>query len=145
MFIEYPDHQDIVLGIATDVRSWKLCYELNQILGIQLRNAGDSGFFPDTGQEQEAREPELLFDQPPVSPEQFEDHDSFPHTEFILYSKETQKLPAETRPFRFFLLIRSESGQFSTPEELAARLIESTYIASVVNFSDNKNLQSLLP
>lgn len=143
-FTEESDYQDIVLGIATDVKSWKLSYELNQILEIQLRNTSSPPPSQKKSQENEAL-PDLGITSEPFAAERFEDLESVPGIEFVVYSKDPQKLPADSRPFRFFLLIRSVSAPPPEADELMRRLQEAPVIHSTVNFSDHKHLQHLLP
>ncbi len=144
-FSHTTDFQDLVIGIATDVRSWKLCYELNQILGLQLRNTDH----PHPKEPIPDQDPEYSLLPPdsagPFVEEFYEDHDSFPSREVVLYSKDPQNIPAEARPFRFFLLIRSEIGQQTLPGALLSALGQSPLITSAVDLSSIKQLQHLLP
>lgn len=143
-FTEESDYQDIVLGIATDVKSWKLSYELNQILEIQLRNTSSQE--PSEGKsEQNQGPPDLGITPEPFAAERYEDLETIPGIEFVVYSKDPQKLPADSRPFRFFLLIRSVSAPPPEADELMRRLLKAPVIHSTVNFSDHKHLQHLLP
>lgn len=141
---EGAGYQDIILGIAADVRSWKLCYELNLILGINLKNT------PSEPQVSDVLAPSPLQQQldlptPAFTQEYFEDLDSQAQTEFVLCSKDPKKLPPESRPFRFFLLIRSNSATPPETDVMIRRLMKVDVIHSVVNFSDHKHLQHLLP
>lgn len=143
-FTEDSVNQDIILGIATDARSWKLCYEINHILEINLKNT--SHFYPNSENPTLPASREVL--NLPVDPffqERFEDVESVAHTEYLLYTKDPQKLPKESKPFRFFLLIRSISVLSPVADIMIRRLMKVDIIHSVVNFSDYKHLQHLLP
>lgn len=143
-FTEGPENQDIILGIAADVRSWKLCYELNLILEINLKNASYFGQNTENLIVSPVQE-ELFLSTSSFIEERFEDMESKSHTEFILYTKDPQKLPAESKPFRFFLLIRSITAPSPEADVMIRRLMKVDIIHSVVNFSDYKHLQHLLP
>ncbi len=156
-FSQSLDHQDIVIGIVSDIRSWKLCYQLNQLLHLQLRNVREADFEGDFGLSSGPLNPSLADDSVGVfqdtlfdhsrefTPEMYEDSESFPSQEYLLYTKDPQNLPPEARPFRFFLLIRSESE----PQLLATKVLESLQQSPAITFaadlSGDKHLQSLLP
>lgn len=143
-FTEDAENQDVVLGIATDVRSWKLCYEINHILEINLKNISLFHPNPDDSTVLSSQE-RLNLPTSPYLQERFEDLESVDHTEYILYTKDPQKLPKESKPFRFFLLIRSISALSLEADVMIRRLMKVDIIHSVVNFSDYKHLQHLLP
>lgn len=140
-FYDGYDYQEIVIGIASDERPWKLGHSLNEILGIHLRNVSD---FEDDGLAPQVAQTGLL-SPVPLPTVRFEDHETHPQCEYVFYSKDPQKIPTNTRPFRFFLLIRSANADQWPVEATLKDLAASPCVRSVVDLSQDKNLQQLLP
>ncbi|MDP5172840.1 MAG: hypothetical protein NWR72_21555 [Bacteroidia bacterium] len=143
-FHNSADYQDLVLGIAADIKSWKLCHEINEILGLQLKNIRDLPQTPPKWDSEPAQQT-LDLDSRTFLQERYEDLSSHQALEYLFYSKDPHNLPLEARAFRFFLLIRTETGQLPEISRLLSSLKQSSLIHSVVDLSGAKNLQLLLP
>lgn len=139
------DYQYIAVGIASNERIWKLCYEINQSMGINLSEKEQK---PPVSSEKPARTSPSLFDPGAISKEDrpldyYEDMTSKPPLEYILRKPDTTQLPKETRPFRFFLLIRSVSGPVPEAREVIMQLSSASAVLSAVDISHIRNIKQL--
>ena len=143
---EFDDQHDLI-GIASDERIWKVCYEINNLLKINLIEKGiqsnaEAGKSMQeeahTGLFSEQSDPRFRF---PLA--RYEDLESVPRKEFILATFDRSVLPKEAKAFRYLLLIRYETNAAPPAEEAIIRLKDSNIIRSAVNLSHVNNIKSL--
>lgn len=143
------DYQCVVIGLASNERIWKLCYEVNLHLGLNLAEkeleqgkTGGENSPPNTL-------PQGLFEPLDFTPDDrplayYEDLYTDPRFEFILRKPDPALLPKEARPFRFFFLVRAHDGPLPEPADLIERLNKSSVVLSAVDISHIKNIKQLV-
>ncbi len=137
-----------VLGIASDAHIWKLCWEINQLLELNLVKKEKETPQP----EQIKRAEEVLATlfkesdlQPPGGVQHYyEDLESNPNREYTLFESDRSLSPKEAKPFRYFLLILSGEEDKPDLESMITRLNQSEIILSSVDISDIKNIKNIL-
>ena len=122
-----PDYQWLIIGIASEERIWKVCYAINQQLGLHLKERGTAA------PEKPAEAP--LFDQgfsylPPSSAAYYEDMETFSRQEYVLLPAKRRNLPPEARGFSFLLLIHANASELPAAPALIAQLLEAPAIAA---------------
>ncbi|MDX2247365.1 MAG: hypothetical protein SF052_11335 [Bacteroidia bacterium] len=143
------DYQCVVIGLASHEHIWKLCYEVNLHLGLNLtekelekgKNGAphipekkpDQGLFEDS---------ELTPDDRPLA--YYEDLHSDSRFEFILCKPDPNHLPKDARPFRFFFLVRAHDYPLPGSAELVERLSQLPTVLSAVDISHIKNIKQLV-
>ncbi|MEZ4829524.1 MAG: hypothetical protein R3C61_25055 [Bacteroidia bacterium] len=142
------DYQYVVIGIASNDHIWKLCYEINRQLGLNLtereldegkteENASSdttsTGLFDAT---------DLSFGDRPLA--YYEDMISDSRYEYILRKPDPNYLPKEARPFRFFFLVRTHDNPLPESADLIGRLSLSASVLSAVDISHIKNIKQLV-
>lgn len=142
---DLPDDYYKILGINSEEKIWKLSYELNRLLNLNLQriekkweNPGkekksgtDSLFDLQSGHFQK-REAEFLY----------LDEQTFPKYAVVLCAGAGQILPKPARPFRYFLFLRYNTTGFEDQEW--ATWMETLKASSVVlTICDLSNLQEL--
>ncbi|MEO0469357.1 MAG: hypothetical protein AAF206_07050 [Bacteroidota bacterium] len=141
------DEQHELIGIASDERIWKVCYEINNILTINLIE--NNTLSTASTESTDAHEtPTGLFSKQsdpvrrlPLA--RYEDHASVARKEFILATFDRSVLPKEAKAFRYLLLIRNETNDAPLADEAIIRLKDSNIIRSAVNLSHVNNIKSL--
>ncbi len=147
--IEYSfDYQYIGIGIACDEHIWKLCFEINQRLGLNLIEKEENSDFPEKSDDENIVE-NLLFrekDLPKVERPlaYYEDSTSHSRIEYILCKPDTDKIPRDARIFRFFFFLRSLSDSLPPAEDIIKQLKQITAVISVVDISHVQNIKNLI-
>ncbi len=118
-----------VIGIASNDKIWKLCWKLNQELGLNLATAAH-----DVTQ---ARGPEL-----------YTDFDSDPALDYTLF--ETNLKPSQgtklARQFRFWLVVKAKRDDAAIDPGALKQSISAIDIVSLVqDISEEKDIKKLLP
>ena len=146
--IEYSfDCQFTGIGIASDERIWKLCFEINQSLGINLKK-WDS--YPDFAEKKptETTENQLLFEDDftpqNASPDNYYiDTTSNSRIEYILCRPKRGLVPREVRMFRFFFFARSLKYPLPQADEIAFCINQISIVLSAIDISHIKNIKNL--
>ncbi len=135
-----------MFGIASDVAIWKLCYEINNLLSLNLQAIALPESFDDPTHLTNL--PSLFLDTQipttlrPVA--YYEDMDTVPLQEFMVFAPTKSKLPAEAKAFSFFFVVRSALISANFVPDLLQKLNAIEFIRSVVDLSDLKNLKNSL-
>lgn len=142
------DYHYNVLGIASDAHIWKLCWEINQLLGLALvKKEKEVPLHEPFNRAEEVlvtlfKESEL---QPPADVQHYyEDIESNPKWEYTLFESDRSLSPKEAKPFRYFLVITSGEENGPELEDIVALLNQSEIILSSVDISDIKNIKNIL-
>ncbi len=143
------DDDDQLIGIASDERIWKLCFEVNNSLKINLIDRGlPPPLSPDSPPPEGTKLTSLF--QPGRGGKNtrnltyYEDTESFRGREFVLCSLEARQLPKEAKAFRYFLLIRAVEVPPPETETLLQQLNELPSVRSAVDITHFKNIKSLI-
>jgi len=117
-----------IIGIASNERIWKICWEINQVLDLNLTAARQNtspGKAPDVYHDSGGREREScsLFEQ----------------------SATDKKIPALARKFRFWLVIRPAAGKQNDAGKLLKKLSGISSISLVADLSAEKEINRFLP
>ncbi|MEL6590923.1 MAG: hypothetical protein AAFQ68_12615 [Bacteroidota bacterium] len=144
------DYDESIIGIASDEKVWKLCFEINNLLEINLLEKGLSSEDDPRTQEIEKAEEDSLFTRKSLSPikrplRNYEDTNSDRGREFALFAIKSADLPATIRAFRYFLLIRAIDPPPPDLVSIVSKLNSSALIRSAVDLSNVKNIKSLIP
>jgi hypothetical protein len=147
--IEYSfDYQFIGIGIASNEHIWKLCFEINQTLGINLLNQKDfTNFIPP--KKVDIPDNQLLFQaeklaQTPSSDNYYIDTTSNSRIEYILCSPERGLIPREARMFRYFFFARSLKYPLPKLDEILLRFNQISIVLSAIDISNIKNIKHLV-
>lgn len=143
------DYQGIVIGIASDERIWKVCFEINESLAVNLKentrnydillnevdtDSPDPSLFHATESPQENRP--VLF---------YEDVETNEDCAFYLFKPEATGLPKEIRSFRYLLAIQALTPSLPEPANILEKLNKLTTVRSAVDISHIKSIKHLLP
>jgi hypothetical protein len=142
------DDQYHVLGIASDAHIWKLCWEINQLLELNLvKKEKEAPQREELNRAEEVlaslfKENEL---QPPSGVQHYyEDLESERNVEYTLFESDRSLSPKEAKPFRYFLMIMSTGEYKPDLAPMILRLNQSEIILSSVDISDIKNIKNIL-
>ncbi|MEZ4777558.1 MAG: hypothetical protein R3D00_30565 [Bacteroidia bacterium] len=143
------DYQCVVIGLASNERIWKLCYEVNRQLGLNLTEKELEEGKTEGEESEENTSANSLFEASDFIPDDrplayYEDLHSDPRFEFILRKPDPNHLPKDARPFRFFFLIRAHDSPLPESADLIERLNKSSAILSAVDISHIKNIKQLV-
>lgn len=135
-----------IIGIASDSAIWKLCFELNSALGINLKAIA---FDPDSDPGLDTNSLPSLFRDTQIRAtlqpvECYEDMDSFPRREYVLLQPQKASLPAEVRAFSFFLVVRTPLEDVSVSDSTLQQLNSLEVVRSAVDLTHQKNLKNAL-
>ena len=139
------DWEMAAVGIASDVKIWKLCYEINRVLGLLLRAEGEnpsSSILPSS-----SNISPNLFQQHPspeyyeLSPELYIDGISESNREYRLRSLKKSQLPKPVKSFAYFLLIKFDTHSPPDMQDILFRLKQSEWVVSVIDCSHLQQLK----
>lgn len=144
------DYDDFIIGIASDEKVWKLCFEINNLLGISLLEKDLPDEEDGGGKEIKEGKEDSLFTPKSLSPikrplRNYEDTNSSRGREYALFAIKSADLPATIRAFRYFLLIRATDPPPPDLVSTVRKLNSSALIRSAVDLSNVKNIKSLIP
>lgn len=143
------EYENLVIGIASDQRIWKLCFEVNKALSINLvGNRFQAEMIPEEAPAPNA--PESLFEDDTFPPPSrsliyYEDTESQRGHEYILCEIEPIQLPKAAKAFRYFLLIRAVDTPAPNIDAILLQLHALESVRSAVDITHVKNIKSLLP
>lgn len=123
-----------IIGLASNAKIWKVCFDLNQYLNLSLA-AVDAEPLDPASQPQKGS----LFEEHPIPDyhqpvgQTYQDVDSHSHQEFRMIELQKSSLPKEVRSFAYFLFIRFDRQFPPSMEKLLASISESREILSAVD------------
>jgi hypothetical protein len=133
------------IGIASDVKIWKLCYEINRVLGLLLRaeeeNPPTDDLLPTSNISPN------LFQQHPspeyheLSPELYIDGISESNREYRLRFLKKSQLPQPAKSFAYFLLIKFDPHSPPEMQDILYHLNQSDWIVSAIDCSHLQQLK----
>lgn len=136
----------IVFGIASDEPIWKLCWEINSVLGLSLSARSGADTATDHPATHEQDTPQLFEQSGTAQPAAlYEDPDSFAPAEIFLMPTPPEQLSRNIRPFRYLLALRSPGAYAGNVLPLLARLPALDFVKSAVDLSHIKSLTALIP
>lgn len=138
-----------VIGIASDERIWKLCWSINQHLGLNLvRHEPDSE--TSAAAEQASSPPHApLFPiqklgSRPWLKEYYEDIEAEGGLEYALFANEPTISPKIVRAFRYFLLIRSRKESSFDRTKVVQTLNNVDIILTAVDITEVENINNII-
>lgn len=143
------DYQYFVIGIASDERIWKVCWEINQHLDLQLlfreinpETVKQINENPSTGIIS-------LFSRTDWQKtdwwrEYYEDTSSHSELEFALFANDLSISPKKVHPFRYFFLIRASGDNWHGLKSMLSQLNQIRAIRSAVDITGVKNINSII-
>ncbi|MEM6630715.1 MAG: hypothetical protein AAF694_13630 [Bacteroidota bacterium] len=142
---EEPE-QILLLGIASDERIWKLCWEINQLLEIDMKAVEREVHDTKTEPFQEWTVDHKLFS---FSTEEdnifYQDDKSRKDQDFLLFSARFTERSKSLRAFRYLFVIRYEGELLIEKEKLLNIINSSSIILSAVDLTDYNDLNPQLP
>lgn len=144
--IHESEQDDVyVVGISSEEKVWKICWEINQILAIQLRQAEH----PDAeeGVTNVVDSSSMLpgMDALQIPPSYYEYQTSNEEKEYFLVGGELTDIPKSVKFFRYFLIIRSVSKEFIDLPEVLRLLNKSDLIQAAADLTHVKDIKLILP
>lgn len=117
-----------VLGIASNDKVWKVCWKINQELGLNL-SSQEEGMARLTG------------------PELYRDEESDLDFDYVFFENtfQSRKVPKLARQFRFWLVIKSARDREPDTTLLLERLQKIDVISLAHDLSQEKDIKKLLP
>lgn len=117
-----------VIGIASNEKVWKVCWKLNQTLGLNLASEQDDVT--------RVKGPAL-----------YADHESDPNFDFVFFennlkSNQGTKL---ARKFRFWLVVKLKKELPPDAAALTRKISEIDVISLVHDLSNEKDIKRLIP
>lgn len=140
-----PAEQQMLIGIASSERIWKLCWELNKELGISLKKEEIAPNFeqnkPVNDDEQALFSQHTLGNPFPVA--FYEDTQSHPSMEFALF---TPKVGLKAlKGVAFIFMVRSTSMPAPAISKFLTALHQLPSVVSAVDISGIKNVNQIIP
>ncbi|MFM2376642.1 MAG: hypothetical protein RLZZ165_1739 [Bacteroidota bacterium] len=123
-----PDQHIAVIGIASNDMVWRLCWKLNQALGINLATAED----------------DLAQTRVPIL---YADDESDPEFDYIFFEnvlKRSQGTKLATT-FRFWLVVKGKKDRRAETDALVRVISEIDIVSMALNLTDEKDIKKLLP
>lgn len=117
-----------VLGIASNDKVWKVCWKINQQLGLNLATAEDDML--------RVKGPELYTD--------FGTDAAFEFT-FFENTFKSSKVPRLARQFRYWLVIKPQREAAPDVPEILRELGKIDNVSLAHDLSDEKDIKKLLP
>lgn len=120
------DNPGYLIGVASNEKIWKVCWEINQVFGINL--SADSPEFSGTK-------------------ESYSDRDTEDGFEYFLLEnpKKDKKVPRIAREFRFWFIIKPDTDNIPDLKEFQSKLNRIPVISLAVDLSDKKDINKLIP
>ena len=144
------DYHYQIIGIASDERIWKVCYEINNLLKLRLKARPLDYAIPHDDTDLSENQ-QILFEQMEESggledSRYYEDIETNKRVEYALFVQPVRSsLPKETKPFRYFFLIRSADQSPQDTGQIINALGSSTVIRSAVDITHIKQIKKLIP
>ncbi|RMG18894.1 MAG: hypothetical protein D6730_22305 [Bacteroidetes bacterium] len=137
------DYHRFVIGVASNERIWKLCWELNRELGISLKKRDIAGDLPPEADQQAAQEPALFQGQEVEAPgAYYEDTESKARMEFVVCTPKA--MMRELTAYRYLFIIR-----FSAPapdiSSFLSKIQSIPAVIAAVDLSTFKNINQIVP
>ena len=136
----------LFVGIASDERIWKLCWEINRLLQIDMKAVEKDTFEAKTEPFKEWAAEHRLFS---FSSEEdnifYQDDKSRKDQDFLLFSARFTERSKGLRAFRYLFVIRYEGELFTSKQELISLVNSSPIILSAVDLTDYNDLNTQLP
>ena len=136
----------LLVGIASDERIWKLCWEINRLLEIEMKAIEKEILESKTEPFQEWVTEQRLFS---FSMEEdnifYQDDKSRKDQDFLLFSARFTERSKNLRAFRYLFVIRYEGELFIRKEELIHIVNSSSIVLSAVDLTDYNDLNPQLP
>lgn len=128
-YIHLDDHAPMfVLGLASNDRIWKVCWNINQQTGLNLSTG-----LQEVGM---ARGPELYLD-----------NDTSEDFEYLLfeYVPKGKKTSAKAAQFRFWLVLKPKRETEPDLEALLGKLNQVENVSLAMDLSQEKDIKKLIP
>jgi hypothetical protein len=143
------DYRYQVIGVASDQRIWKLCFEVNKALNINLVGAEHPHGFQ-TDSPSDSPPADSLFQSDAFLPSSrssiyYEDTESQRGREYTLCEIDAAQLPKALKAFRYFLLIRAIDSPLAPIDGILQQLLSLKSVRSAIDVTHVKNIKSLLP
>ena len=122
------DSPSTVVGVASNDKIWKVCWNINQQLTLQLASAEE-----DVTQ---VKGPELYTD--------FDSDTDFDYF-FFENSFKSNKVPKLARQFRYWLVIRPKKDRIPEVKGIVRALTEIENISLAHDLTNEKDIKKLLP
>lgn len=123
------EHEATIIGIASNEKIWKLCWKLNQVLGLNLATAEDDVT--------RVKGPALYLD--------FESDPAFDFTLFENDLKPSQGTKL-ARQFRYWFVVKAKRDDAFYDTAAAKQTISNIDIVSLVHdISEEKDIKKLIP
>ncbi len=149
MLEEPAEYQQLIIGIASDEPIFKLCWEMNESHGWGLKKIDLALDEPAQSTHSLAEKIRPLLFNPDNFQNDvsvcYEDHDSFPRVDMVLFEAFSQKIPKEIRAFRYILLFRSDEGSLPETVSLIQKLNALSFVISAIDITHLKNIKQILP
>lgn len=125
--IDFEGNQ-FVLGIASNERIWKLCWEVNKSLNINLST-------------------ELQTLSRPSAPPEYSDYTTDSDFDFTMVENldQSSRIPKVARQFRYWLIIKPKRDKSPDLADFMSRLKTSEQISMVVDLTALNQEKSFLP
>lgn len=117
-----------VVGVASNDRIWKLCWNINQLLDLNLASA---------------RQEVVDFRPTDI----YEDTESSLDYEFAFFENnfKSRKVPKKAREFRFWFVIKLRKEKEPDITSFIRKLNQVENISLAVDLSQEKDIKSLIP
>lgn len=122
------DSPSSVVGVASNDKIWKICWNINQQLGLQLASAPE-----DVTQ---VKGPELYTD--------FDSDADFDYY-FFENSFKSNKVPKLARQFRYWMVIRPKKDRILEVKGILRALTEIENISLAHDLTNEKDIKKLIP
>jgi hypothetical protein len=150
------DYHYSIIGLASDDPIWKLCWQINQNLNLDLKKGDIEKLYG-------AEDPELAsdftpaienvktlfegyeFETPQKVVDYYEDLESAPRREFALFEHSLRPSPKEAKVFRYFFLIRSPHDPPGDLEGYLEKLNAIPSILYAVDITGIRNIKQIIP
>jgi hypothetical protein len=122
------DSPSVVIGVASNDKVWKVCWNINQQLSLQLASAEDDVT--------RVKGPEL-----------YTDPDTDPDFEYYFFENtfKSSKVPQLARQFRYWLVIRPKKDLLPEVKTILRALAEIDNISLAHDLTQEKDIKKLLP
>lgn len=137
------EYQSVIIGIATHVRIWKLCFELNLCLGLALSVFEEQEL---TAENEDVDKEQSLFKTALSSSQKnvvYRDLESISGQEYFLHYPPQKRLVKEIQSFAYFLHLRFEKTNTPDLAEILSRINSLDLVVSAIDISHVKNIKSL--
>ena len=123
------DSPSAVVGVASNDKVWKVCWNINQQLSLQLASAEDDVTRGSKG------------------PELYVDYESDANFEYSFFENtfKTSKVPKLARQFRYWLVIRPKKELVPEVKGIIRALSEIENISLAHDLTNEKDIKKLLP